>query len=125
MREKIIIILLLIVVMIGVLNYSNYVSAQSAFKIIVAETKANVKSITLLVTATDAESGVKKIVLPDGSEVKKDTATFTIIKNGTYTFKAEDNAGNIAEKSVIKKIKITTKIQKKNQKSGISPKINS
>ena len=100
MRKKIIIILLLIVVMIGVLNYSNYVNAQSAFKIIVAETKANVKSITLLVTATDAESGIKKIILPDGNEVEKDTATYTIIKNGTYTFKAEDNAGNIAEKSI-------------------------
>ena len=52
------------------------------------------KSATLVVTGSDNLSGVKQIVLPDGNVVNDTKATFTTTKNGDYTFKVVDNAGN-------------------------------
>lgn len=58
------------------------------------------KSIKVTVKATDAETGVASLTLPDGTVVKGDTATFTVDKNGVYTVKATDNAGNVGSKAV-------------------------
>jgi hypothetical protein len=57
------------------------------------------KNVVITATATDV-NGVSKIVLPDNTEVNGDTATYTIIKNGMYVFKAENNDGNIVEETV-------------------------
>jgi hypothetical protein len=57
------------------------------------------KDVTITAKATD-DKGINKIVLPDGSEIKKDTATFTATQNGTFEFKAYDTAGNIVTKSI-------------------------
>lgn len=59
------------------------------------------KDILATVTVTDSESGVAKIIMPDGTEVAGNTGTFPIAKNGTYTVKAVDNAGNVATKNVV------------------------
>jgi plastocyanin len=56
--------------------------------------------VTITVKASDTLSGAKEIVLPDGTKVAKSEATYTIDKNGTYTFKAVDKAGNETEKSI-------------------------
>jgi hypothetical protein len=86
----------------GIFSYSGYSNAQSDFKIIVASLDADepVESVTLFVTATDAQSGIKEITLPDGTKISDKNTTYTVTKNGTYTFKAMDNAGNEAEKSI-------------------------
>lgn len=58
------------------------------------------KNLTVTVKATDAETGVSNITLPDGTVVKGDTATFTVEKNGVYTIKSMDNAGNVGTRSL-------------------------
>ena len=56
------------------------------------------KNLTVTVKATDTETGVANIILTDGTVVKGDTATFTVDKNGVYTIKSTDNAGNVGTK---------------------------
>ncbi|AIF68387.1 hypothetical protein GZ22_18290 (plasmid) [Terribacillus saccharophilus] len=56
-------------------------------------------SVTLTAKASDANIGMKRIKKPDGSWVNGDTATYNVTDNGTYTFVAEDVAGNQASKS--------------------------
>ena len=60
-------------------------------------TKGNV---TLSVSATDDQSGVKSITLPDGIVINGGSATFNVSTNGTYTFQVSDNIGNIVNKTV-------------------------
>lgn len=59
-----------------------------------------VGSATLTATASDGQSGVNKIILPNGTEVKGTSATFNVTANGTYTFKAVDNVGNTVTQQV-------------------------
>jgi len=56
--------------------------------------------VTLSVTASDSQSGMKRIKLPNGSWVNGSSASYRAPTNGTYTFVAEDNAGNTASKSL-------------------------
>ncbi|KAA8674432.1 OmpL47-type beta-barrel domain-containing protein [Clostridium sp. HV4-5-A1G] len=60
------------------------------------------EDVTLSVSASDEEggSGLNKIVLPDNSEITAAIGTFKVIKNGTYTFKAYDKAGNITTRDI-------------------------
>ncbi|WP_333887921.1 OmpL47-type beta-barrel domain-containing protein, partial [Clostridium sp.] len=60
------------------------------------------KDIVLTIIAADNKA-VKSITLPDGTAVQGNTASYTIDKNGTYTFIAEDNAGNKTSKDIIVK----------------------
>ena len=57
------------------------------------------KDMTLTITASDNQSGVKNITLPDGEVVNGSSATYKVSSNGTYTFKSEDNVGNITTKT--------------------------
>ncbi|MGX5608827.1 Ig-like domain repeat protein [Bacillus cereus] len=50
--------------------------------------------VDISILAGDADSGVKKITLPNGTSVNSDKATYTVDLNGEYTFIIEDNAGN-------------------------------
>lgn len=50
--------------------------------------------ITLQAVARDDQTGIKRIQRPDGTWVNSDHAQFDVSQNGTYTFTAEDNAGN-------------------------------
>ena len=50
--------------------------------------------LTLSINATDTQSGVKSITLPDGKVVSAKTATFDVTKNGEYEFIVMDNVGN-------------------------------
>lgn len=51
-------------------------------------------------TASDAETGVKRIKLPDGTYVNGASASYNTTMNGTYTFEVEDNAGNVSNQSI-------------------------
>jgi hypothetical protein len=51
--------------------------------------------IILTAKATDTLSNVKRVRMPDGNWVAGNTAIYSVGQNGTYTFYAEDNAGNI------------------------------
>lgn len=55
------------------------------------------QDITIQVQASDIETGVKRIQLPNGSWVTGTTASYTVSQNGSYKFVAEDNAGNQKE----------------------------
>ncbi|BAO05030.1 hypothetical protein CF067_17380 [Clostridium sporogenes] len=57
------------------------------------------KDFTVKVTATD-NTKVKSIKLPDGTVINGNTGTFTIKENGTYSFVAEDEAGNTKTKEL-------------------------
>ncbi|KMY33095.1 hypothetical protein ACZ11_13590 [Lysinibacillus xylanilyticus] len=55
--------------------------------------------VTFNVTASDSESGVYRIVKPDGSIVYSSSTTYIATANGSYLFEAYDNAGNKASKT--------------------------
>jgi hypothetical protein len=52
------------------------------------------QDVILTAVASDNESGVRGIKLPNGEWIYSDTATFVVTVNGNYTFVAEDNFGN-------------------------------
>lgn len=61
------------------------------------------ENVTLTVSGSDVFSGVKSIILPDGTTVTKNagkgasvSATYSVANNGKYTFKLIDYYGNIA-----------------------------
>ena len=58
------------------------------------------QNVILSVSANDNESGVKEIILPDGSIVSELPATYEVSENGEYTFSVTDNAGNTATKTI-------------------------
>lgn len=51
-------------------------------------------SVTLDLQVTDTQSGLKRVILPDGKEDDSGDTTYTVTKNGTYVFTLEDNVGN-------------------------------
>lgn len=54
----------------------------------------------LKVVTKDSQSKVNKILLPNGEIFYGDTIDYNLSLNGVFTFKAYDNAGNIASKSI-------------------------
>ena len=58
------------------------------------------QDVIITARATDNESGIKEIILPDGEVVSDTTATFTVSENGSYTFLTRDNAGNETEEII-------------------------
>lgn len=56
---------------------------------------------TLRVTAADALSGVKRIQKPNGEWYNGSVLSYVVVQNGTYTFTAEDNAGNTTPITVV------------------------
>lgn len=57
-------------------------------------------SLTFQIHASDSDSGISFITLPDGTKVESDHAEYTISQNGTYTFSVTDQANNITEEIV-------------------------
>lgn len=59
-------------------------------------------------------SGFKQMTLPNGTVISTTIGTQTVTTNGTYTFKIEDNAGNVTTKSItvgnIDKVKPTASL---------------
>jgi co-chaperonin GroES (HSP10) len=59
------------------------------------------QDITLKIDATDGLSGVKRVLKPNGEWENKASFDYNVYQNGSYTFKVEDNAGNITTKTVV------------------------
>ena len=51
-------------------------------------------SVTINAKATDSNSGIKEIILPNGNLISNTVASYTVNSNGLYYFKAIDNIGN-------------------------------
>lgn len=56
--------------------------------------------VIITVSGSDAESGVRRIKLPNGTWVNGSNTTHKVTSNGTYEFTVEDNAGNITTRSI-------------------------
>ncbi|SHH58838.1 hypothetical protein [Sporanaerobacter acetigenes] len=52
------------------------------------------QDIVITVETSDDLSGIKEIVLPDGTKVEKESTEFIVSENGNYQFKVYDNALN-------------------------------
>lgn len=89
-------VLAMAMVLGALLNPFNQVIAveDSDVTIIISTDAPTNKDVLIRVEAEDDLSGVKEIILPDGSIVKEETTTFTVTENGMYEFKVYDNAGN-------------------------------
>lgn len=57
-------------------------------------------NVTINLVASDSDSGVKSIMLPDGSTVNQNAVSYTARENGNYNFVITDNAGNTTTKTV-------------------------
>jgi hypothetical protein len=66
-----------------------------------AQTSWTNGAITILATATDNDSGVQYIQLPNGNIVSGGSATYTVGENGVYYFTAVDNMGNLTTSYVV------------------------
>lgn len=51
-------------------------------------------AVTISVTASDSQSGVKQITRPDGSVINGSTAAYAVSSNGSFHFTLTDNVGN-------------------------------
>ena len=51
-------------------------------------------NVTISITATDSQSGLKSITLPNGQVVTSATTSYTATNNGDYKFVLADNVGN-------------------------------
>ncbi len=56
--------------------------------------------IKIRYTAEDNESGIKEVLLPNGNKSTEQTGTYDITANGTYTFIAFDEAGNMKKGTI-------------------------
>lgn len=56
--------------------------------------------VTISVKGEDAETGVFRIKMPNGSYVYSSEASYTTTANGTFSFEAEDGMGNKQAKSI-------------------------
>lgn len=56
--------------------------------------------IALTVNVEDEISGIKEVTLPDGTKSREEEVTYNVRENGLYSFKVEDNAGNIYEETI-------------------------
>ncbi|MCY9763252.1 S-layer homology domain-containing protein [Paenibacillus alvei] len=56
--------------------------------------------VELTATAADLQTGVKRIQLPNGEWKSQEQVKVSVTQNGTYTFAAEDNAGNVETSSI-------------------------
>lgn len=74
--------------------------------------------VTITLMATDAQSGVKSIELPNGTITMGASANYTVSKNGDYRFATEDMVGN----QTVRIVKITNiDVEKPNGMTSQSP----
>jgi len=67
--------------------------------------------VTFNVSCTDGQSGVNRIVKPDGTIAYSTNTVYTVSDNGNYTFEAYDNVNNKATKTEnVNTLPITTKL---------------
>lgn len=64
------------------------------------KTEPTKQNVVITAKATDAHSGVNRIRVADGDWEDADEKTFSVSKNGSYTFEAEDKAGNTTSETI-------------------------
>ena len=67
---------------------------------LIPDIKDKTYRVNINVKTKDDLSGIAKIILPDGTEIKKDNTTFEVVENGIYIFKTFDKAGNKTKKTI-------------------------
>lgn len=58
------------------------------------------ENLAIYVNASDSFSGIDKIIMPDGSIVKANSATFITPQNGMFTFTVVDNVGHVISQTI-------------------------
>lgn len=84
----------------NVTHYKYTDTIKPTLDFIIANTSWTNKPVTIRATATDYETGIKRIQLPDKTWVNQNNVQYDVNQNGIYTFLAEDNAGNQLERSI-------------------------
>jgi len=67
---------------------------------ITVDTKEYADKVAINIKAEDKETAIKRIQTPNGEWISSDKIIYTVNKNGEYTFKVEDIAGNLTKKTV-------------------------
>ena len=80
--------------------YAYYDNNAPTLTVTQAITDLTTKPYNLTVKASDSVSSISKVQLPNGNYIYTTSATYFVTQNGTYTFKAWDQAGNTTTKSV-------------------------
>ncbi len=95
-KKRIGMVLALAMVLGALLNPFNQVMAveDSDVTIIISTDAPTNQDVLIRIEAEDNLSGVKEIILPDGSIIAEEHTTYTVTENGVYEFKVYDNAGN-------------------------------
>lgn len=83
------------------ITISNYDTVNPTATLMQTPTTWTNGDVTLNLSATDGQSGVKQIKLPNGTIVTTSSASQVVNANGIYTFEITDNAGNVTTKSLI------------------------
>ena len=81
------------------ITINNIDTTKAVAKIKVSKPDKNNK-VKITITASDKNSGLNKISFSGKQYTAKSTNTFTVTKNGNYTVKLSDKAGNISEYTV-------------------------
>lgn len=63
-------------------------------------TEITTQNIVVSINASDSLSGFKRIKLPNSNYINNSNSTYTITRDGDYTFECEDIAGNITTKTI-------------------------
>lgn len=79
-------------------NVVDYIKPKVSHQ--VSNTKWTNQPVKITITASDTESGVKSIKLPNNSIQNLETTTYTVSSNGIYNFEVMDKAGNVTVESV-------------------------
>ncbi|SHK29920.1 hypothetical protein SAMN02745163_03598, partial [Clostridium cavendishii DSM 21758] len=58
------------------------------------------KNVTIQAIATDNETGITKLTLPNNNSTQQSIAIYEVTQNGIYTFEAEDEFGNKKTESI-------------------------
>lgn len=64
-----------------------------------SETSLTHDDVILDIVATDSQSSIKSITLPDGKVINDDSVKYRVKENGDYIFVAEDIGGNVVKKN--------------------------
>lgn len=77
------------------------VEKKADLKIDISEKRAQAVTNNVILNVKIIGVGFTKLILPNNKELTESVTTYSITENGTYTFKAVDNYGNIINKTII------------------------
>lgn len=95
---------------------NNIDKTEPEIELDISNTEWTNENVLIKWKATDTQSGVREIIIPDGTKDEMNNASYTVTKNGEYIIIAYDNVGNENVKTIkidnIDKIKPRIKIEK-------------